>query len=178
MLIIIILYMYIISLSEIYSEGYRRSLKNAVCMTNIWIHPSIRTIALGVMNFMILVDHSLVILSMPDLCSGVEEGTFREMMHFHYLTNMTRPYHKHHEGHEIYKCCGPFLGNYYYIPSLSDLCRKRRRFLKKTSKLHFLIQNYASFGEGGHEIYPTCTTYHFVKIGPEKKMLTDDARRT
>ena len=97
MLIIIILYMYIISLSKIYSEGYRRSFKNTIGMTNIWIHPSIRIIALEVMNFMILVDHSLVILSMPDLCSGVEEGTFREIMHFHYLTNMTRPYHKHHE---------------------------------------------------------------------------------
>ena len=82
----LIIMIYILGLSEIYSEGYRRSLKNAVCMTNIWIHPSIRTIALGVMNFMILVDHSLVILSMHDLCSGVEEGTFREMMHFHYLT--------------------------------------------------------------------------------------------
>mgnify|MGYP003692425057 CR=1 FL=1 len=54
---------------------------------------------------------------------GVEKKIFKEMMHFHYMTYMATPYYKNPcpEGHEIYNFGRPFLGNHYYILSLSDM---------------------------------------------------------
>ena len=46
--------------------------------------PNIRTPALGVMKFTILVDPSLVIITLY-LCLGVEK-IFKKIMHFHYMT--------------------------------------------------------------------------------------------
>ena len=49
---------------------------------------------------------SLLLLSLSDLCLGVEMKILKEIIHFHYLT---------HFG-------SLFLGHNYYVFSLSDLC--------------------------------------------------------
>ena len=59
--------------------------------------------------------------------------------------------------HEIYNFGRPFLGNHYYLLSLSDLCLDLRNTC--TSILHFLPQNYL-LGGGGHEIYNFLSPYH------------------
>ena len=56
--------------------------------------PNIRTQALGVKKFIILVDPSLdiiYILSVFDLCLGVEKKIFKKIMHFHHMTYMATP---------------------------------------------------------------------------------------
>ena len=70
------------------------------------------------MKFTILVDPSFVIiniLSLSDLCLGVEKKIFKEIMHFHYMTYMATPLHKNPcpGGHEIYNFGRPFLGHHY-----------------------------------------------------------------
>ena len=92
------------------------------------------------------------ILSLSNLCLGVEKKIFKEIMHFHYVTYMATPQHKNPcpGGHEIYNFGGPFLGHHYYILGLSDQCLggEKKIFLRNTSILHFLPQNYLPFGWG------------------------------
>ena len=68
--------------------------------------------------------HHHYILSLSDLSLGVEKNIFKEIMHFHYITNMTTHYRKNlcPRGHESYNFGRPFLCHHYYIHSLSDLC--------------------------------------------------------
>ena len=47
--------------------------------------PIVRTPALGIMKFTIL-GYNYFILSLSDLCLGVEEKIFKEIMHFHCMT--------------------------------------------------------------------------------------------
>ena len=63
--------------------------------------------------------HHYYILSLSDLCLGVEKTIFEEIMYFHYLTYMATPQRKNpcRGGHEIYNFGRPFLGHYYYILS-------------------------------------------------------------
>ena len=54
-----------------------------------------RAPAPGVIKFTILVDLSLVIITiylLSVLCLGEEKKTFKEIMHFHYVTYMATPY--------------------------------------------------------------------------------------
>ena len=68
-------------------------------------------------------------------------------------------------GHEVYNFGRVFLGHHYYTLILSETCPSREEdFLRNTSILHFLPQNYLPFGwgkGGGHVLspYPTDATY-------------------
>ena len=68
--------------------------------------------------------HHYYILSLSNLCLGVEKKIFKEKMHFHYMTYMATPYHKNPcpGSPEIYNLGRPFLGHHYYILGLSDQC--------------------------------------------------------
>ena len=63
-------------------------------------------------------DHHNYILSLFDPCQWVEKKTFKEIMHFHYMTYnyMVMPLHKNPcpGGHEIYNFGRQILGHYYY----------------------------------------------------------------
>ena len=79
------------------------------------------------MKVTILVDPSFLhvyILSLSDLCLGVEKKIFKEIRHFYYITYLAMPLQKNPcpGGHEIYKFDRPLLGHHYYMLSLSDLC--------------------------------------------------------
>ena len=93
------------------------------------------------------------------------------------------------KGHEIYYFGVAVLGYHYYILSLSDLCLgvEKKIFLKKYIILHFLTRQVPPLEGGGHKFtislsYPyRCYTPNLVMTGLvvlQKKILTDDARRT
>ena len=68
--------------------------------------------------------HCNYILSLSDLCLGVEKKIFKEIMHFHYMNYMATPQHKkpYPRGHEIYNFGRPFLVHHCYTLSLSKPC--------------------------------------------------------
>ena len=89
--------------------------------------------------------------------------------------------------HEIYKFCRPFFDHHYYIFSLSDLCLgvEKKIFLRNTSILHFLPQNYLPLWMGVMKwnlqflvsLPYRCYIQNLFKIGPvvlEEKVLTHD----
>ena len=92
--------------------------------------------------------HHYYILSLSNLCLGVEKKIFKEIMHFHYMTYMATPQHKNPcpGGHEIYNFGRPFLCHHNYILSLSDLCLG----VEKTI-----------FKEMMHSHYKTCIAIRF-----------------
>ena len=98
------------------------------------------------MKFTILVSflgHCYYILSLSNLCMGVENKILKEIMHFHHMTYMTTPQHKNPcpRGHEIYNFGRPFLGHHYYILGLSNLCLGvEQKMLKE--KMHFHNMTY------------------------------------
>ena len=61
--------------------------------------------------------HQYYILSFSNLCMGVEEEIFKEIMHFYIKSYMAMSWHKNpcHRGHEMYNFGRPFLGHHYYI---------------------------------------------------------------
>ena len=65
---------------------------------------------------------------------------------------MTTPLHKNPcpRGYKIYNFGILFLGHHYYTLSLYRPCtRVEKKILRKTSILHFLLQNNLPLGEGG-----------------------------
>ena len=64
------------------------------------------------------------ILSLFDLCLGVEKKIFKGIMYFQYMTYMATSEHKSPcpVCHEIYNFGRPFLGHHCFVLSLSDLC--------------------------------------------------------
>ena len=75
---------------------------------------------LGVMEFTILEDPSLVIittcLSLVSLfCVWVWRRVYKEITHFNYMSYMATPLHKNPcpGGHEIYNLVTSFVGHYY-----------------------------------------------------------------
>ena len=108
-------------------------------------------------------------------------------MHFHYMTYMVTHQRKNPcpGGHEIYNLGRPFLGHHYYKLILSETCPRvqKKIFLRNTSILHILPQNYLHFGWGSCNLQflvslpYRCYIPNLVKIGSvdlAKKMLTDD----
>ena len=85
---------------------------------------NIRTPSPGVMKFTILVDPSLVIITLHLVCLFYAWEKRRRIkkkkMHFHYMTYMAMPLHKNPcpGGHETYNFGRPFPGLHYYILSL------------------------------------------------------------
>ena len=73
---------------------------------------------------------------------------------------MATPYNKNHcpRGHEIYNFGRPFLGHYYYIFGLSDLCLGVEKKIFKEI-MHFYYMTYMATPwhknpcPWGHEIY-------------------------
>ena len=78
--------------------------------------------------------------SMSDPYLGVEKRNFKEIMHFHSMTNTTIPQLVQEtlpKGHEIYNFCIFFLGNHYYILSKSDLCHGvEKKIFKELMHFH------------------------------------------
>ena len=72
------------------------------------------------------------LLSLPDLCLGVEKTIFKEMMHFYYMTCMVMPLNKNFclGGNEIQNVGRPFLSHHYYmnILCLCKPCLRVERF--------------------------------------------------
>ena len=89
----------------------------------------------GVMKFTILVDPSMVTITIQvvclKLCLGVEQKIFIEIIHFHYMIYMAMPQHKNPcpGGHEIYNFGGPFLGH--HLICLNHAPVQRRRSFRK-----------------------------------------------
>ena len=75
------------------------------------------------------------------------------------MTYIATPKHKNpwSGGNEIHNFGKPFLGYHFYTLSLSEPCPwvEKKIFLRNTSILHFLPQNYLPLG-WGHEIYNIC----------------------
>ena len=113
-------------------------------------------------------------------------------MHFHYMIYVATPQHKNPcpEGHEIYNLGGPFLKLVIitmHLVCMNHALKKRRRFLRNPSILHFLPLNHLHFVWGPwvlqslvslpYRCYkPNLVTIGSVVIG--KKILTNDVRRT
>ena len=92
-----------------------------------YCHALVKTSAPGVIIFTILVDPSLVIISVYFVCSiylREERTILKEILHFQYITYKDTPLHKNScpGGHEIYNFGRPFLGDHNYLLSLSVLC--------------------------------------------------------
>ena len=93
-----------------------------------------------------------IILGLSDVCLGVEKKFFNDIMQFHYMTYMATPLHKNPCPRvlEIYNFGRPFLGHHCYKLGLSDACPlpvlrlgvEKKMFLRNTSILQFLPQNY------------------------------------
>ena len=68
--------------------------------------------------------HHYNTLSLSDLCLGVKEKIFKEIMHFHYMTYMATPMYKNPcpGGHEIYNFGRSFLGYHNYALGLYGPC--------------------------------------------------------
>ena len=126
-----------------------------------------------------MVDPSLVIityniLSLSDLCLGIEKKIFKEIMQFHNMTYMAMPQPKNpcSKSHQIYNFGKPFLGHHYYILSFkSDLCLGVEKKIFKEIMHFYYMTNMAmplhkNPYPGGHEIYnflspyPTDATYY------------------
>ena len=94
------------------------------------------------------------ILSLFDLCLGVEKMIFIGQIYFHYTTYMATPQRKNPcpWGHEINNFGRPFLGHHYYILSMSDLCLGVEK--KIFQEIHQFLNFYPKItplGGGGHE---------------------------
>ena len=85
--------------------------------------------ALGVMEFTILVDPSLVNMYINLVCLIYAWSKGVNIMHFHYMT-WPRP-SPCPGGHDIYNFGRPFLSQIDYILSLSEQCLGVRQFLKE-----------------------------------------------
>ena len=62
-------------------------------------------------------------------------------MHFHYMTFMVTPWHKHKTpcpgGNETYNFSRLFIGHHYYILNLFDLCLGlKEKILKEITHFH------------------------------------------
>ena len=64
--------------------------------------------------------HHNDILSLSDLCLGVEKKILKQIMHFQYMTYMPTPQDKNPcpGANEIYNFGRPFLGHHYYTTIL------------------------------------------------------------
>ena len=77
--------------------------------------------------------HYYYILSLSDLCLGVKTKILKEIMHFHYMTNMATPQNKNPcpRGQEMFNVCRPLLGYHFFILGLSDQCPGVEKKIKK-----------------------------------------------
>ena len=68
--------------------------------------------------------HHCYTLNLCDLCLSEEKKIIKTIIHFHYVNYLATPLYKNPctGGHEIYNFGGQFLGNHYFIHSLSDVC--------------------------------------------------------
>ena len=81
------------------------------------------------------------LLSLSDLCLGVEKKVLKEIMPFHFMTYKAMAQHKNPcpSGHDIYSFGRTFLGHHYYIVSSSDLCQGvEKRILKEIIHFHYM----------------------------------------
>ena len=100
------------------------------------------------------------ILSLSDLCLGVEKKISKEILHFHYMTYMAMTQHKNpcSGGLEICNFGRPFLGHHYYILNLSDLCQRvEKEIFKEIMHFHYMtstaMPQHMNPYPVGHEIY-------------------------
>ena len=106
----------------------------------IWSHSNIRIPASVVLKFTILVDLALVIINLFLVCLNVPGRREEECIFT--IWHEATPYHKNRcpRGHEIYNFGRPFLGYYYYILSLPDLCLEvEKKIFKEVIYSHWLI---------------------------------------
>ena len=92
--------------------------------------------------------HHYSILSLSNICLGVEQKIFEEIINFHYMTHMATPQHKNPcpGGHEIYNFGRPFLRHDYYIFSLFDLCLGVKKIFKEIMHNAFSLYMYDLYG--------------------------------
>ena len=112
--------------------------------------PYIRTPALGVMKFTILVDPSYI-HSLSDLCLKLVKKIFTGIMHFQYMTQMATPKHKNScpGGHENYNFYRPFLVIItIYLVCLIYSQEQRRRFFKKYINFKLFTTKFPPLGMG------------------------------
>ena len=98
------------------------------------------------------------ILSLSDLCMGIEQKIFKEVpvIHFHYITCMytAMPQHKNPciGGHIIYNFGRPFLGHHFYTGTfkLTEPCpRVEEKIFKEVHQLYTFYPQITSPWEGG-----------------------------
>ena len=116
----------------------------------------------GGMKFKILVDSSLVIITILPLClifAWVKRRSFlkKKIIYTIWLI-WPRQNHKNPcpEGHEIYNFGGSFLGHHYYTLNLSVKCLRVEKILKEIMffSLHHLYRHlHKNPCPGGHEIH-------------------------
>ena len=103
-------------------EKKRRFLKLNNAISQIWLIwpcPSKEPLPQGSWNLpFILVDPSLVFIPiyMYLVCLYYEKKIFKEIIHFHCMTDMAMLLHKNpcSGGHEFYNFGRPFIGHHYY----------------------------------------------------------------
>ena len=86
----------------------------------------------------ILVDSSLVAITIYLICPSVDKEIVKEILDFHY---MTMPWHKNPcpGGYDIYSFGKPFLGHEYYALSLSKSCpRVEEGNFKEIMHFHYM----------------------------------------
>ena len=86
--------------------------------------------------------HHYFILTLSDICLGVEKKIFRELMYFHYITYMVTPQSKNPcpWGHEMYNIGRPFLVHHNYILSLPNLCQRVEKKIFKEIHQFYTFQ--------------------------------------
>ena len=126
--------------------------------------PQQRTPASLVLTFTIQVGRPILsnqtcILNLSVLCLG-EEKIFKEIMNFHYKTNMdtTLPKNPFPVGNEIYNFGRRFLRHHNYILSLSVLCLGvEKKIFQEIIYFHYMTYMatplHKNPSPGGHEIY-------------------------
>ena len=104
--------------------------------------------------------HHYYILSLCDLCLGVEKKIFKGIMQFHCMTYMATSAQKNPcpRRHEIYNFGRPFLGHHDHIPNLIDLCLEvKKKIFKGIIQFHCMTYMATSSQKNPcprrHEIY-------------------------
>ena len=82
-------------------------------------------------------EHYYYTLSSSESCLGVEKKNFEEIMHLHYMTNMATPQYNNPD--ENCNFGRLFLGHYYYILNLFDLCLGlEKKTLSELMHFHYM----------------------------------------
>ena len=84
--------------------------------------------------------HHYCILSLSDICMGVEQTILKQIMHFHFMTYIATPKHKNPAlGYEIYIFDRPLLGHHYDKLGLFDLCQGvKKKIFTEIMHVHYM----------------------------------------